>query len=88
MNPSPRSRRPSAEVQAAREALLATDLRQRVDYRRKQFAAAMVHVIKQPVSHKSKHLIGLQDALREALVHVEILIEQTQKLEKAERGSI
>jgi len=88
---SPRSRRPSAEVQAAREAALSADLRQRVQGKRNAFRVAMARATRLMATSASEYSRGLIDVLselREAHVQLEILIEQTAKLEKAERESL
>lgn len=87
---TPRSRRTSAEVQAARAAVASTDLRKRVQEKRHTVRDALTRVNRLMVSSLSQHSRGLNvllSELREAHVQLEILIEQTAKLEKAERGA-
>lgn len=85
---SPRSRRPSAEVQAAREAARSADLREMVA-RRRALVECSIGIVKDWRRNFSvKALTDLRDRLRQADLDVEILIEQTAKLEKAERESL
>ena len=82
MSPSPRSRRPSAEVQAARRALLADGLRNRVEQKRRVVRTYLGHLGAREVKWTSRGLSDVLTELREAYVQVEILIELTGKLER------
>lgn len=86
--PSPRSSRPSADVQAAREAASVDKLKDRLRERRERVREAIEDVMVKRICRKSSDFVALQESLREALVQVEILIEQTAKLEKAERANL
>ena len=85
---SPRSRRPSADVQAAREAASVDQLRDRIDRKRRLVRSALINFGLSGLPQTSKGLLGVEARLRESLVQVEILIEQTAKLEKAERVNL
>lgn len=78
---SPRSRRPSAEVQAARKASSIERLTERIEDRQERVREAVEAVLAARICRCREDVIRLEDALRDALANVEILKDMTAKRE-------